>query len=408
MKKGFIYLIGGLLIFSLLLTGCNAFAETQPKIAEETPVETSDITSVVSPLSMESNFDESKFPFDVRSAMLYFGNYNGVYVLDILSPSTLTVVVNETVDEYYFAYRLCDKLDVYNANDGKYYTLTEAYDKGLLPLEVIRYVYEKYVMLHPSRYKLTDNDPVGTTRDDGFYYIDGVCTEIKAGVSDTVTDRYWAKTDAVSVGLLASSQVETPAETPAETPSETLPYEEDGDFVTTSDAMDYEIKCAILKEWSSANLTPDDVNIPYFYGEFNGVYALGFGLGGICAFECQRIGEYEFIYSGGGVKRDVYNSKDGEFYTLKEAYDQGFLTIEDIGVIHEKFVRINAHAYEFDENGKVIPNQMPEIIIDSDGNVYVNGENTGIKLDTEFVEGEDGYWYINGENTGIKAESSTN
>ena len=201
---------------------------------------------------------------------------------------------------------------------------------------------------------------------------------------------------------------ETQPEVPEETPAETLPYEEDGDFVTTSDAMDYEIQCALFNKYPSAHKSPNDINILDFYGEFNGAYVLHLGLGGAQWVTYDVFGEYTFIYSSDNARLDVYNSKDGEFYTLKEAYDQGFLTIEDIGVIHEKFVRINAHAYEFDENGKVIPNQMPEIIIDSDGNVYVNGENTGIKLDTEFVEGEDGYWYINGENTGIKAGSSTN
>ncbi len=205
-----------------------------------------------------------------------------------------------------------------------------------------------------------------------------------------------------------NTPAEAPVETPKETLEETLPYEEDGDFVTTSDAMDYEIQCALWKKHPDLYRTPSDVAIPYFYGEFNGMYVFSFGTGGIDAFRCQRIGEYEFIYSGGGIKRDVYNSNDGEFYTLKEAYDQDFLTIEDVGVIHEKFVKINAHAYEFDENGEVIPNQMPEIIFGSDGYVYVNGESIGIKVGTDLVKGEDGYWYINGENTGIKAEASTN
>ena len=40
---------------------------------------------------------------------------------------------------------------------------------------------------------------------------------------------------------------ETPINTPAETPAEMLPYEEDGIFVTTSDAMDYEIQNAKFK-----------------------------------------------------------------------------------------------------------------------------------------------------------------
>ena len=182
----------------------------------------------------------------------------------------------------------------------------------------------------------------------------------------------------------AVNQPTEPDETPAETPAETLPYEEDGVFVTTSDAMDYEIQCALFKKWSYYQTqTPNEICIPYFYGEFNGIYALGFELGGTCAVEGQCIGEYEFIYSSGGIKHDVYNSKDGEFYTLKEAYDKGFLTIEDIGVIHEKFVKVHAHSYDNEHNkpstSTSTSNNQPPVIEIIDGYYYINGVNTWVK-----------------------------
>ncbi len=176
----------------------------------------------------------------------------------------------------------------------------------------------------------------------------------------------------------AETQPKTPEETPAETPAETLPYEEDGDFVTTSDAMDYEIKCAILNKWPNAKLTLGDINIQYFYGEFNGAYVIHLGMGGATAIDYDYFDEYVFIYSGAYAKLDVYNSKDGELYSLKKAYNMGLLTIEDIGVIYEQFVKLNAHMYDFDENGEVIPPKKPVVEI-IDGYYYIDGVYTGVK-----------------------------
>ena len=181
-----------------------------------------------------------------------------------------------------------------------------------------------------------------------------------------------------------NAYAESQPEAAEETPVETLPYEEDGVFVTTSDAMDYEIQCALFNKYPSAHKSPNDLNILYFYGEFNGAYVMYFGLGGTAAIEYDYFGEYVFIYSGGDKQLHVYDSKDGEFYTLKKAYDAGLLTIEDIGVIYEQFVKLNAHMYDFDENGEVIPPKKPVL---------------------EII---DGYYYIDGVYTGIKAPSATN
>ena len=178
---------------------------------------------------------------------------------------------------------------------------------------------------------------------------------------------------------------ESQPEAAEETPVETLPYEEDGVFVTTSDAMDYEIQNALYKKYPGAYKSPGDFDISYFYGEFNGAYVIYLGgMGGTATIDYDYFGEYVFIYSGGDKQPRVYNSKDGEFYILKKAYDAGLLTIEDIGVIYEQFVKLNAHMYDFDENGEVIPPKKP------------------------VVEIIDGYWYIDGENTWVKAGSATN
>ena len=183
---------------------------------------------------------------------------------------------------------------------------------------------------------------------------------------------------------------ETPANTPVETPAETeeeLPYKVDGRFETTSDEMDYYVKLAKYTQIGDVGLkSPFDIRITEFYGEFNGSYVVELYVPGQISLDVVntvKIGEYYFIYEPSDAV-EVYNSADGKFYYLKSAYEQGLLTIEDIGVIYEQFVKLNAHMYDFDENGEVIP---PKKTV---------------------VEIIDGYFYIDGVYTGIKAGSDTN
>ena len=184
----------------------------------------------------------------------------------------------------------------------------------------------------------------------------------------------------------AVNQPTEPDETPAETPAETLPYEEDGVFVTTSDAMDYEIQCALFNKYPSAHKSPGDFNISYFFGEINGAYVIHLGgLVGAAVIDYDYFGEYVFIYSGGDAQLHVYNSNDGEFYTLKKAYDAGLLTIEDIGVIYEQFVKLNAHMYDGnnDPPSTSTSNKQPPVIEIIDGYYYIDGVYTGIKAGSD-------------------------
>ena len=231
MKRIIIHLIGVVLLLSLLFAGCNdAVKPTEPEetpvntpaeTPEETPEETPggtqaptfDTTLIENPMSMETDYDVSKFPYEVRCAKFYFGNYNGVFVLDISEGTMTGDIYQEEIEGYSFLY-WDDMLNVYNANDGKFYTLSEAYEKELLPLEVIEYMHPLHIMLNPRRYKIAGYDvpekcPVGTVREDGYYYLNGECLDIKAGVSDDVTERYWAKYDAVGHGFLTSTEFES-------------------------------------------------------------------------------------------------------------------------------------------------------------------------------------------------------
>ena len=192
-------------------------------------------------------------------------------------------------------------------------------------------------------------------------------------------------------GTPANTPVEAPEETPIETPAETeeeLPYKVDGRFETTSDEMDYYIKLAKYTQIGDVGLkSPFDIRITEFYGEFNGVCVVDLSIPGAIYMDSityETIDGYVFVYSSSD-KHDVYNSNDGLIYTLKKAYENGFLTLDDIKVIYEKHVKANARFYDFNDSGEVVGPTTPQISI-----------------------GADGYWYINGVNTWVKAGSSTN
>lgn len=196
MKK-ITYLMGILLILSLLLTGCNDLAETQPNNPEETPintpVETPEETPIETPAETPAElipeplpeFDLSKLPEDLRSNDVY-GEFNGVYVLDIANAKAICSEEVERVADYCFIYPDANFLDVYDSSNGKYYELTEAYEKGLLSDENIKSVNELFKKANPLRYA-DGNRPKSRLT----WPLDGIGTsKIYAEFSYTVIGKY--------------------------------------------------------------------------------------------------------------------------------------------------------------------------------------------------------------------------
>lgn len=184
---------------------------------------------------------------------------------------------------------------------------------------------------------------------------------------------------------------ETPINTPAETPAEMLPYEEDGIFVTTSDAMDYEIQNAKFKTIPDGVgvTSPSSIKITDFCGEFNGVCVVDLLIPGAVYMDAithEIIEGYVFVYSSSD-KLDVYNSADGQFYTLETAYENGLLTLDDIKIVYEKYVKANARLYEFNDFGELIGPKYHHICIKADGYWYVDGVNTYVKAGADPGEG---------------------
>ena len=73
-------------------------------------------------------------------------------MLNVVNPPNTTAVILEGVSEYCFIHPNGDCLDVYDSKDGKIYSLTEAYEKGLLSEENIKSVNELYKKANPSLY----------------------------------------------------------------------------------------------------------------------------------------------------------------------------------------------------------------------------------------------------------------
>ena len=75
--------------------------------------------------------------------------------------------------------------------------------------------------------------------------------------------------------------------------------------------------------------TIDDVSVVAYYGNYNGsvpVMMRVYGRGYIGVDRCRVIADIEFAVSGNFIT--VW--KDGQFYSLEEAYNLGFLTQEDL------------------------------------------------------------------------------
>ncbi len=319
MKKRFICLIGVLLIFSLLLTGCNDLAETQPntpeetpeetpvETPEETPIETPDETSVdkVPDETPKDELVEEVLPIKVKNAMVYFGNYDGVLVLDMAKPNAADKVYAENVAGYEFVNSVSDPMDVYSVKYDELYTISRAYELNLLSSNEIKDIHEKYVKL----YQTGDNAQKITVAEDGYYYVDGENIGVKAGVTDG--GRAYAVSDAKN---RFGQDIAPSAETP------------------------------------EAIGLPDDVQNSMYYGEFNGVHVIDLhNAKMIDSEEIERIGDYCFIYPDADFM-DAYDEKSGKYYDLKEAYEKGLLSESDIKAVNELFKK--AYAFIYDEENR--------------------------------------------------------
>lgn len=108
-----------------------------------------------------------------------------------------------------------------------------------------------------------------------------------------------------------------------------------------------EIKKAYFKKLSDENLTekgsvyspqsPSDLFIMCYYGNFSGCEAVMIGGDGIDYTEAYRpvyVAGYEIVFPSG---QPLYMYKEGKFCLVKEAYDAGVITKNDVCELAEIF-----------------------------------------------------------------------
>lgn len=98
-----------------------------------------------------------------------------------------------------------------------------------------------------------------------------------------------------------------------------------------------EIRQAFFEKHSSnPDCTLDSIEITSFYGAYNGAYVLFIDAAGFMyatAIEYDRIEDTVFMYAS-SHKITVY--RDGAFYKLPQAYEEGLLTLEDVHSVSEQ------------------------------------------------------------------------
>ena len=213
MKERITYLIGILLIVCLILAGCNRSTANEFSNPEGTPAETPEETPAESlPYEDDGIFkttsDEmdyriqkatcKKYPSfakDVSEVKIvgYYGEYHGVYVVDLYmrnrgyvgSDGMAESFYRERVGEYLFVYSISDTLYVYISADDIVCHMLEAYKQGILTDDDIGEIYKKHFEANRDVYAKAKQEPMVEIID-GYWYINGVNTGVKANPGETV------------------------------------------------------------------------------------------------------------------------------------------------------------------------------------------------------------------------------
>lgn len=104
---------------------------------------------------------------------------------------------------------------------------------------------------------------------------------------------------------------------------------------------------AEAREYEFANEDADTVAGMQYYGTYNG-YAVLMNAGMLAIVSSAQIGPYIFQWGSGDLK--LYAYKDGEFHDLKDVYEAGYLTDEEIGTVaaaHKDYFAQN-HGWDYD------------------------------------------------------------
>lgn len=114
-----------------------------------------------------------------------------------------------------------------------------------------------------------------------------------------------------------------------------ISFEVDDGFLPEEPNIDKEIKIAYLNRHPDLNLTESDIEL-YHYGEFNGTYVFIMSRSDCDVAQVityETVDDITFCFAE-DISFDVY--REGDFYTLQEAFDLGYLTHDDLYAVWDK------------------------------------------------------------------------
>jgi len=119
------------------------------------------------------------------------------------------------------------------------------------------------------------------------------------------------------------------------------------DVPELDDAKEAEIKTAYFQEYekgSFSNVSPENVEITGYYGEYHGSYVMFIGSGGAGWFMIteEKVGDYNFVYPTTTALK-VYH--EGQFLTVSEAAS-GLLSKEDLSALYTRYSTENESLYK--------------------------------------------------------------
>lgn len=119
---------------------------------------------------------------------------------------------------------------------------------------------------------------------------------------------------------------------------------------------------SIHREWD--DYTADDVSVRSYYGNYNGCHAVMMD-----GYWEVAMGEYTVVCAGYafhyGVVEEILIYKDGAFYTMPQAYENGYITAEDVFAIGK--IKGTAPADLFDIEKETVRNVFGDV--NNDGEI---------------------------------------
>ena len=148
-------------------------------------------------------------------------------------------------------------------------------------------------------------------------------------------------TDSLPDEAFTASETVSTAEASA---TETEAVSEDSDEDITSEPLTAAAKEKLIADYaafigrdSNYEINADWIMVEHYYGTYNGCEAVIMYRGyATCDMKDVTVGGYTFTLSSGSY--DIMLHKDSAFIDINTAYDEGYLTDEDVGCIYQNYL----------------------------------------------------------------------